>query len=333
MMIKDHVSRYFTLNDYCINNNFYYFFTSDYDAGDFRRLIQDLGEVGYVPFIKKQGKEYRIEVVEKSEPKKSRLHINILLFFATILTTIYAGYSFEGNIIEGIAFSIAIMGIIGTHETAHYLAARKHAIKATLPYFIPAPTLIGTFGAVISVKSPIPNKNALFDLGFSGPIAGIIVTIPVLIIGVYLSKIVPMQETSIMFIPSILMYIIIYFMVPVVPDGYILQIHPLAFAGWVGTVVTMLNLMPVAFLDGGHISRSIFSEKIHKIISIIGIIITFALGWIPMAILMILILFMTKRHPGALDDVSKLSKYRKMLVIAIIIIFIVCLSPIPIISI
>lgn len=333
MVIKDHVSRYFAINDFYLGNDSFYFVTSDYNAQNFQSLIQDLGEMGHVPFIRKQGEDYRIDVYEKPEPKKSKLYVNVLLFLATILTTIYAGYSFEGNIIDGIAFSIAIMGIIGTHETAHYLAARKHAIRATLPYFIPAPTLIGTFGAVISVKSPIPNKNALFDLGSSGPLAGIIVTVPVLIIGIYLSKIVPMHETSIMFIPSILMYLIIYFMVPVVPDGYILQIHPLAFAGWVGTVVTMLNLMPVAFLDGGHISRSILGEKIHKIISIIGIIITFALGWIPMAILMILILFMTKRHPGALDDVLKLTKGRKMLVIVIIIVFIICLSPIPIISI
>jgi len=310
----------------------FYFITSEYNAENFAQLIEDLDTLRYVPFIKKYEEDYRITIFKKSESGKSRLHINVLLFLATILTTIYAGYSFEGSIIDGIAFSIALLAIIGTHETAHFFAARKHGVKATLPYFIPAPTLIGTFGAVISVKSPIPDRNALFDLGFSGPIAGIIVTIPVLIIGIYLSHIVPMQKTAMLFIPSILMYFVTYFTVPTIPDGFILQIHPIAFAGWVGTVVTMLNLMPVAFLDGGHISRSLFNEKIHIIISIIGIIVTFALGWIPMAILMIVILFMAKRHPGALDDVSKLSYSRKILAIVILLVFIVCLSPIPIVS-
>ena len=118
-------------------------------------------------------------------------------------------------------------------------------------------------------------------------------------------------------------------MAPSVPNGYLLQMNPVAFAGWVGVVITMLNLMPVAFLDGGHISRSLFNERIHKIVSFIGIIITMALGWIPMAILMAVIMIMTKRHPGALDNVSRISKNRKILSLGLIIVFILCLAPLP----
>jgi len=125
------------------------------------------------------------------------------------------------------------------------------------------------------------------------------------------------------------MTIISYFTAPSVPNGYMLQMNPVAFAGWIGVVITMLNLMPVAFLDGGHISRSIFNETIHKIVSFVGIVITMALGWIIMAILMFVIMIMTKRHPGALDNVSRLSKNRKILSWGLLVIFILCLTPIP----
>ncbi len=329
---EGYVAKYFTIKSFYVDNETFYFIIYDYDKESFAKLIEDLKTIGYVPFLRKYGADYKIIIARKPEFGKSNIYINIVLFFATIATTIYAGYSFGGSIKEGIAFSIALLSIIGTHETAHFLAARKHGVEATLPYFIPAPTLIGTFGAVINVKSPIPDKNALFDLGFSGPMAGIIVTIPVLVIGISLSAVAPMQKGTLLFFPSILMYIITYFLSPGIPVGYVLELHPVAFAGWVGIIVTMLNLMPVAFLDGGHIARALFTEKIHKIFSYIGIIITMLLGWIPMALLMILILFITKKHQGPLDDVSGLSRGRKVLAFAIFIIFIMSLSTIPIVS-
>ena len=296
-------------------------------------LIKDLDEVGYIPFMESYAGRYRIGIAEKKDRGKSRIHINVILFITTVATTVYAGYNVAGgNIWDGIAFAVALLGILGVHETAHYYAARKHNVKATLPYFVPAPTLIGTFGAVINVKSPIPNKNSLFDLGYSGPIAGIIVTIPVLIIGIYLSKIAPIVSGSMIFIPPPIMSIMMYFLTPPIPAGYELQIHPVAFAGWVGIIVTLLNLMPVAFLDGGHIVRALFSEKIHKIVSIIGVLVTLILGWIPMAILMMLILVLNRRHPGALDNVSKLTRGRKVMAVVMLVIFILCLSPVPTIA-
>jgi membrane-associated protease RseP (regulator of RpoE activity) len=257
--------------------------------------------------------------------------MNVILFIATVFTTIYAGYLFAGhNLFDGVAFAIALLGILGIHETAHYYAARKHKVKSTLPYFIPAPTLIGTFGAVINVKSPIPDRNSLFDLGFSGPLAGIIVAIPVLIIGIHLSTIVPIASQTVALSNPPIITILMYFMLPPIPAGYALQIHPLVFAGWVGIIVTLLNLMPVAFLDGGHIVRSLFTERIHKIISIIGVLVTLVLQWYPMAVLMMLILVLNKRHPGALDDVSRLTLWRKGMAVVMLIIFILCLTPAPI---
>lgn len=289
-----------------------------------------MDEIGYVPFMERYEDKYRIGIAEKKDAGESRIHINIILFIATIATTIYAGYNVAGgSLFDGVAFAVALLGILGVHETAHFFAARKHNVKSTLPYFVPAPTLIGTFGAVINVKSPIPDRNSLFDLGFSGPLAGILVAIPVLVIGIYLSKISPIVSGSMLFTPPPLMSIIMYFFTPQIPAGYELQIHPIAFAGWVGIIVTLLNLMPVAFLDGGHIVRSLFNEKMHRIISVLGVLVTLALGWIPMALLMMLIMILNRRHPGALDDVSKLTNRRKILAVLMLIIFILCLSPVP----
>lgn len=331
-IFEDYISRYFSLKNYSNTPDVSYFIVRDYDADKFMHLINDMAELGYTPFIERYYDNYRIKIAERKEVKKSNHHINVILFIATVASTIFAGYFYSGSIWDGLAFSIAILAIIGTHETAHYFAARKYDVEATLPYFIPAPTLIGTFGAVISVKSPIPTKNALFDLGVSGPLAGILVTIPVLFIGLHFSNIAPITSGSMVFYPPLIMSIISYFAAPSVPTGYMLQMHPVAFAGWVGVVITMLNLMPVAFLDGGHISRSLFSERIHQIVSFVGIVVTMALGWIPMAILMFVIMFMTKSHQGALDNVSKLSKNRKILSLGVIIILILCLVPLSLSS-
>lgn len=331
-IFEDYISKYFTIKNFADTPDNPYFIVQDYDTHKFTQLVNDLAELGYTPFIDEDGDNYRIKIAERKEITRSNHHMNIILFMVTVATTIYAGYITGGSIWAGIAFSIAILAIIGTHETAHYLAARKHNITSTLPYFIPAPTFIGTFGALINVKSPIPTKNALFDLGVSGPLAGIIVTIPVLIIGLYYSTITPITSSSTVLYPSLLMTIISYFAAPSIPHGYMLQMHPVALAGWVGVLITMLNLMPVAFLDGGHISRSLFNERIHKIISFAGIVITIALGWVVMAVLMFIIMVTMKGHPGALDNVSKLSKNRKILSCVVVIVFILCLVPLPLLS-
>lgn len=329
-LIQEYISRYFTIKNFSTDPGNSYFVLEDYDADKFAQLSRDLEKIGYVPGINEFHGNYYLKLAELRSSEISKHHINIILFLVTIASTFFAGYYFIGHgIIDGITFSLAIMAIIGTHETAHYLAAKKYGVKATLPYFIPAPTFIGTFGAVINVKSPIPNKNALFDLGASGPLAGIIITIPVLIIGIYFSTVAPVKAGSVLFNPPLLMSIIAYFAAPPIPDGYMLSIHPVAFAGWVGVVVTMLNLMPVAFLDGGHISRSIFKGNIHKFLSFIGIVITIILGWIPMAILMAIIMLMSKEHPGALDNVSNLSRNRKILSIVLLVVLILCLAPAP----
>ncbi|HEX3012822.1 MAG TPA: site-2 protease family protein [Methanobacterium sp.] len=329
-LIENYVSNYFTVKSVHIEPKSFYFVVYEYNRERFLQLVEDLDKLGYLPFIDEFEDNYKINIVNKPESGESKVHLNIFLFLVTIVTTVSAGYLLGRNIWDGIAFSISLLAIVGFHETAHYFAAKKHGVKATLPYFIPAPTLIGTFGAVINVKSAIPTKNALFDLGVSGPIAGFIVTIPVLIIGIFLSNLVPLQSNASIFYPPLLMQIITHFTFPQIPSGYGLSIHPVAFAGWVGIIITMLNLMPVAVLDGGHISRSIFNTKIHQYVSLAGIIVTVLLGWYVMAILMAaFILFMVKTHPGALDNVSKLSRNRKIIAVLTLAIFVLCLTPAP----
>ncbi len=329
-IIEENIEAYFNVGGFHSTPEGSFFVVNDYDAEKFSMLIKDLDKIGYIPFIEHYAGTYRIGIAGKKASGKTRIHLNLILFVATVVTTVYAGYKFSGGtIFDGLAFAVALLAILGVHETAHYYAARKHDVDSTLPYFIPAPTLIGTFGAVINIRSPIPDKNSLFDLGFSGPLAGLIIAIPVLIIGISLSKVAPIGTGSLTFTPPLIMTIIMHFVAPPIPTGYELQIDSLAFAGWVGIIVTLLNLMPVAFLDGGHIVRSLFNNRIHRIISIIGVFITLVLGWIPMSILMMLILVLNKRHPGALDDVSTLTSWRKLMAALMLIIFILCLSPMP----
>jgi membrane-associated protease RseP (regulator of RpoE activity) len=323
------VGKYFPILEFVDDEEASYFLVGGYSTGQFSALVEELGPVGYLPFINPDGLYYRIRLAQKPEETKSRIYINLILFLATLGTTLAAGYLLGNSWLAAVGFATALLAIIGTHETAHFIYARKHGVKATLPYFIPAPTIIGTFGAVINVKSPIPDRNALFDLGLSGPLAGILVTVPVLMIGLSMSTVMVQSTGAILFTPPLLMDIIASFTAPAVSSGQMIFLHPVAFAGWVGVVVAMLNLMPVAFLDGGHISRSIFSVKIHSIISILAVVVTVLLGWIPMAILMLLILFKSKTHPGAMDNVAPITRGRKIMAIMALILLILCLSPVP----
>ncbi len=352
-IIENKVASYFSIKSVHMEDKAFYFIVWNYSRENFLHLVDELDKIGYIPFIEEHEGDYKINIVNKPEHKESKVHINVILLLVTIISTVLAGYFYSGvnletgsiftissilngsafslpNLIHGISFSIALLAIIGTHESAHYFAAKKHGVRATLPYFIPAPTFVGTFGALINIRSAIPTRKALFDLGVSGPIAGFLVTIPVLIIGLSLSNLAPVQSGSYVFYPPLLMQIIMILLSIQIPPGYDLYIHPVAFAGWVGIIITMLNLMPVAVLDGGHISRSLFSRKSHYFVSIAGIAVTFFLGWYFMAMLMAFFLFfLAKTHPGALDNISRIDRNRKIVAVLVVIIFILCLSPMP----
>ena len=268
--------------------------------------------------------------------------INLILFIATILTTLLAGAIMEGvnplenplGIITGWPFSVTLMLILGFHEFGHYYYARKHNVNATLPYFIPAPTFIGTFGAFIKIKSPIYRKDALLQIGAAGPIAGFIVAVPALIIGLSLSQVVDLSsaEIGITLGDSILMKFLIAVIFPSLGNAQDIMLHPIAFAGWIGLLVTMLNLLPIGQLDGGHIAYAMLGRKHDKVAKIallalipMGLL---SLNWLIWAAL-ILILMRTTKHPPVNDVDVPLSEKNKKIGYFCLAIFILCFIPIP----
>jgi membrane-associated protease RseP (regulator of RpoE activity) len=209
------------------------------------------------------------------------------------LTTLFFGALWAGvtpenifndpiNLIKGVPFSFTLIAILLCHEFSHYIASKKHKVKATLPYFIPAPTAIGTLGAVIIMKSPIITRKALIDIGASGPIVGFVVSVIALIIGLHMSVIVQVPQTAgtglTVFGDSILTYLLSIIVFGVIPSEFIINIHPIAIAGWIGLFVTFLNLLPIGQLDGGHIAYALGGEKLHKKTTIIVFIVLLLLG-------------------------------------------------------
>ncbi len=294
----------------------------------FLRLMQRLESLELLPILRRRGEKNVLQVLSKPPTQPSRKIINIALFFATLGTVFISGYFYSLNILDALLFTGAIMAILGTHEMGHKLLADKHGIDATYPYFIPGFPPIGTFGALIRQKSLPPNRDALFDLGFTGPITGFIISVIILLIGIQLpfqvvqdpiQPGIPMNELY----PLIYRFIIMMFP-PSVPAGVTITPHPLVFAGWIGMVVTMLNLVPSGMFDGGHVARSLVGRRAHKILSYLGIALLMLIAW-PMALLALF--FSVADHPGPLDDVSKLTVLRKVGAVGLAAIFVLSVVP------
>jgi membrane-associated protease RseP (regulator of RpoE activity) len=304
---------------------------------DFSRVKDRLARAGYLPVLRSRAGRLVLHVLRRPPVKPERVTWNLVLLLATVGTTLFVGFQMSlpltniglmPNPWQGAAlFSAGIVGVLGCHELGHKLMANRRGVRASYPYFIPVPYFLGTFGAVIKQKEPAPGRNALFDVAASGPIAGFLVMLPVTIVGILLSYVIPVElvpeETIGLPIPMLLR--LIQESILPIPEGHVLLFHPLAFVGWVGMVVTMLNLMPVGMLDGGHISRALFGEGPHRVISFAGVVITFMLGFWPMAVLMLL--FAMQPHPGPLNDVTSLSSKRRVLSLILVILFILCIPP------
>jgi membrane-associated protease RseP (regulator of RpoE activity) len=269
-------------------------------------------------------------------------YLHIVLFIATFLTTLTAGalqkginiIKEPGRLIEGLPFAVTLMSILLCHELAHYIASKKHHTKATLPYFIPAPSIIGTFGAFIKMESPIITRKALIDIGASGPIAGFIISIAACIIGLAMSEAVVSEQkegVGLALGGSILFAFLSNLVIGNVPDNYDILLHPIAFAGWIGLFITSLNLIPIGQLDGGHIVFAVFGER-HRYISIVligtlGILgFFFWEGWLIWAVLMIILGI---RHPPVLYWEVPLDSKRRFVGILTFIIFIITFIPSP----
>jgi membrane-associated protease RseP (regulator of RpoE activity) len=315
---------------------------------NFESLRKELKTMSYIPLITKEKGEHLVHVV-KSPPAKFRgPWLNLVLLIATIGTTIWAGATLWASVFnagsfmetENLAngalyFALPLMLILSIHEMAHYFAAKRHGVAASLPFFIPVPfTILGTMGAFISIREPIPNKKALLDIGFAGPIAGFLVAIPVLCLGLMLSRdmTAPVDLGAIqggtMLIGTSALFEAFRYMFGL--EG-VASIHPLAFAGWVGFFVTALNLLPVGQLDGGHIARALLGEKSRwagyaSIGAMLVLGLLFSSTWLFFALL---IMFMGMRHPPPLNDVTNLDNRRKAVGIAAALMLVLCFVPIP----
>lgn len=276
---------------------------------------------------------------KRQEKPKKIPWINIILFIFTFLTTTFAGTLMFGkdpfilkNFKYGLPFSSSLLTILLFHEFGHYILAKKHNVEASLPFFIPAPSFIGTFGAIIKMKSNITSKNHLIDIGTAGPLSGFVISIPFLIYGIYNSSIVDaIPEGSISLGDSLLIKILIKIIIGDLPKNKDLMLHPVAFAGWIGCFVTAMNLFPVGQLDGGHISYAFFTRKsvlISRLFVLILIILGFLSweGWFIWAFLLILI---GTKHPPVLDKFEKITPVRKFLGLFSLIVFILTFIPTP----
>jgi membrane-associated protease RseP (regulator of RpoE activity) len=343
MNILNIVSKYSILNGYIILEDGIYVSISIYNdlKSKISSMEDELIKNGYYMEIKDiENSKVIIKIFEAPKPQKQNYILHLVLFILTIISTLMAGAfqlganPFSLEILKGLPFSISIMTILLFHEMGHYILSRKFKVDATLPYFIPFPNpIIGTMGAVIRIRSIIPNKKSLLYIGAAGPWLGLIVAIIALIIGLKLSKIVPNTPSGEGFtLGESLLFKIIANLVIGDIENKIIILHPIAFAGWLGLFVTNLNLIPIGQLDGGHIAYSLFGkyQKYISIITWIFLIIFGFLYWSGWLVWAILTLILGLTHPKPLNDFTELSKKDKIYAVLSLILFILTFMPNPI---
>jgi len=345
------VSYDFPVYNSLVSADAFVFFVQVFDDLDrrFESLRIRLRDIGYLPMIKKEKGEYMIYVMRMRKKGSRGVKINLIMLILTIITTGIAGTMLWSsyvnasrlftakNVIYGlIYFSAPLLLILGSHELGHYMVSKKHNVDATLPFFIPFPPPLGTMGAFISMKEPIPDRKALLDIGIAGPITGFLVAIPVALLGIHLSNIyarpVPpnIGEAHVYLVRMPLMYSILTHFLPLRQD---VMIHPTMFAAWAGFIVTAINLMPIGQLDGGHVARAILRAKAKYLsYACIGVLIALSvyynyIGWFIFAVL---VMFLGLRHPPPLNDISELDKKRFAAGALGLSLIFLCFVPVPI---
>ena len=296
-------------------------------------------------FIEHRLGEYVLTIApERKEP----VWVNAVLAVATFLSTMLVGAMMYGvhptasplELYKGLPFAVAIMLALGSHELGHYLVSRKYGVEATLPYFLPFPlSPIGTLGAVIMQKGPVPTRKALFDVSIAGPLIGLFVSVIITIIGLLLpSPSVDLSSGSFLQIQTPLLFDFLAWILH--PTQTMTTINPIAFAGWVGMLVTVMNMIPVGQLDGGHVSRAIFggwADKISRVLPLalmaLGAIGTFVLNqpgeiWIFWGLLTMLMGRFP--HPKPTDDDQPVGRIRIFIAAAAFVLTLLCFTPFPI---
>jgi membrane-associated protease RseP (regulator of RpoE activity) len=298
-------------------------------------------------------------IVEHFAERTSSWRVPAVFFLLTVASTLWVGgyqglgywapelLSIEAPAVSGLArvsrhvlygapFSFTILLIIFSHEMGHYVAARRHRVDTTLPFFIPFPlSLIGTFGAFILIKSRFPNRRALLDVGLAGPFAGLLVTIPALLIGIETSRPGPAgsSETSISFGEPLLFQWLSHWIWPGISDGEVLWISPIGLAAWFGLLLTALNLLPIGQLDGGHASYALLGSRAHRLSAIAFFLFLpmayFGPSWLFWALLLYG-LGIRRPHPPTLADAIEPPWSRRVMGVLALIVFALSFTPEPI---
>ena len=310
-------------------------------------LLARLRPLGYTPFLRAEGDEVVLQAWPLVETTaRSRVGVNVVLFLLTCLTTLIAGsgafltfdpFREPARILTGGPFAVTLLAILGVHEFGHYFTARHYRAVVSLPYFIPAPPpfLFGTLGAIIRMRSPAKDRNSLFDIAAAGPLAGLVVAVPAIVLGLGWSTVARVPDGGhIVFGDSLLMRLLVYLKFGPIAEGMDVFVHPVALAGWVGLFVTALNLFPVGQLDGGRIAYALFGRR-HRLLGMATFVALLALGaatgaanWLVWATLLF---FLVGFHHGPpLDDVTPLTAGRWIVGLICLILLILLIPPIPI---
>jgi membrane-associated protease RseP (regulator of RpoE activity) len=331
----------------------------------FNHISEAFERLGYTAMLRDldDGRHEVLAVQGVQEDDSSNPLVNLALFLATLVTMLFFGAAhalqyaeqFQGlevsygflsilsNLHRGFPFAATLMGILLAHELSHYVVARRYGSAVSLPYFIPMPNYFGTMGAVITQKAPMRNRKALFDIGIAGPLGGLTLAVPLLILGLSLSTVQPpppgmdqayQEGNSLLYIAA--KYVVFG---EVLPSGSRdVWIHPVAFAAWAGLLVTMINLIPVGQLDGGHVSYALLGRRAWTLgYVLIGAM--FVWGgflllrgnqaggfWLLWGVLNLLL---NRKHPPPLDDVTPLRRGRVLVGMLMLVIFILTFMPSP----
>lgn len=296
-----------------------------------------------------------------ARPRRQRLWPSLTLFLFTLASTLMVGMEFARSyaddaapfsgaqsifalwqqawyhpslILLGVPFSFTLLTILLAHELGHFFAGRYYGIDVSYPYFIPAPTLFGTFGAVISIRSPIPTRKALFDVGISGPVIGFLFAVPAMMWAVATAKIVPgaQADAFIHFGNPPLILLLIKLFHPSINPSWVL-LGPVGWAAWVGLLATAMNLLPMWQLDGGHIVYSLTSRHHQRIslavgLALVGLGVTCWAGWALWGIIL-LALSLRFRHPPLLNSWEPLGASRRLWAVLALVIFVLSFTPWP----
>lgn len=348
----------------------------DDSASAYDQLAASVSPHGLTPLFRlEQGQQVIYLTATPPAQRPANPWVNAVLFLLTVFSVMLAGatpadplppdlpgqmLALLKSILTGWPFALALLGILLAHEFGHYLVSRYHKTPATLPYFIPLPfSPLGTMGAAILMKGVPKNKRILFDIGVAGPLAGMVIAVPVLLLGLSLSQLGVVEVSSSSFIEgnslvyllakyalfgrllpepatfgglSPALYWLRYFFTgqPAPIGGTDVFIHPVAFAGWAGLLVTAMNLIPAGTLDGGHVVYALFGERARKAFPyLIGLLVFLGFSWNGWWLWAALLFWLGRVNAQTLDQITPLDRSRKLMAVFVILLFLLVFTPVP----